>query len=132
MPIATAAPTIEVGISTVNAEAMAAFYGEFLGLESQGTLSFPGGVQRRFSLGGNVVKLVTFDDAAAGEPDPWTSPGYRYLTLYVGDLNEIAAEVEASPYDVVLAPTPFEPVPGMGFMFIADPDGNRIELVGTL
>jgi catechol 2,3-dioxygenase-like lactoylglutathione lyase family enzyme len=132
MPIATTAPTIEVGIATVNAEAMTAFYGDFLGLESQGELAFPGGVQRRFSLGGNVLKLVTFDGATNGAAGVWTDPGYRYLTLYVGDLNEIADEVEASPYDLVLAPTAFEPVPGMGFMFIADPDGNRIELVGTV
>ena len=26
----------------------------------------------------------------------------------------------------------FAPVPGMGWMFVADPDGNHIELFGTL
>ena len=26
----------------------------------------------------------------------------------------------------------FTPVPGMGWMFVADPDGNWIELVGPL
>jgi len=28
--------------------------------------------------------------------------------------------------------TQFAPVPGMGWMFVADPDGNWIELFGTL
>ena len=38
----------------------------------------------------------------------------------------------ASDYDVVEPLTEFAPMPGMGWMFVADPDGNWIELCGTL
>jgi hypothetical protein len=37
-----------------------------------------------------------------------------------------------SPYDVVEPLGEFEPVPGMGWMFVGDPDGNGIEFLGTL
>jgi predicted enzyme related to lactoylglutathione lyase len=47
-------------------------------------------------------------------------------------LRDIAAAVDAAGYQVVEPVTEFEPVPGMGWMFIADPDGNWIELFGTL
>ena len=57
------APSVEVGIVTTNLEAMIAFYEGFLGLEFQGEVEFPGGMQRRYSLGKNVLKLVTFESA---------------------------------------------------------------------
>src|SRR6476646_1740293 len=54
-------PGIEVGLVTTNLEPMIAFYEGFLGLDFQGEVEFPGGRQRRYSLGKNVLKLVTFD-----------------------------------------------------------------------
>ena len=54
-------PGIEVGLVTTNLDAMVAFYEGFLGLECQGEVEFPGGSQRRYSLGNNVVKLVTYE-----------------------------------------------------------------------
>ena len=53
-------PGIEVGLVTTNLDAMVAFYEGFLELEFQGEIEFPGGSQRRYSLGGSVLKLVTF------------------------------------------------------------------------
>ena len=44
----------------------------------------------------------------------------------------MAEELAASEYEVVEPLTEFEPVPGMGWLFVADPDGNWIELFGTL
>jgi len=52
---------IEVGLVTTNLDAMVAFYEGFLELEFQGEVEFPGGSQRRYSLGSGVVKLVTYD-----------------------------------------------------------------------
>jgi hypothetical protein len=54
-------PGIEVGLVTTNLDAMVAFYEGFLELEFQGEVEFPGGSQRRYSLGSGVVKLVTYD-----------------------------------------------------------------------
>ena len=63
-------PGIEVGLVTTNLDAMVAFYEGFLELEFQGEIEFPGGSQRRYSLGGSVLKLVTFTTRHRCPPPP--------------------------------------------------------------
>ena len=129
------APSVEVGIVTTNLEAMVAFYEGFLELEFQGEVEFPGGAQRRYSLGKNVLKLVTFESPPSLPASPGggqAQAGIRYFTIAVKDLRAAARMFEASEYEIVEAVTEFAPVPGMGWMFVADPDGNWIELFGTL
>jgi catechol 2,3-dioxygenase-like lactoylglutathione lyase family enzyme len=128
-------PGIEVGVVTTNLDAMIAFYEGFLGLEFQGEVEFPGGSQRRYALGKNVVKLVTFDPQPPAPAAPGggrAQAGIRYFTVGVNNLRALAETVAASEYAVVEPLTEFAPVPGMGWMFVADPDGNWIELFGTL
>lgn len=128
-------PSIEIGLVTTNLDAMVEFYEGFLGLEPQGEIEFADGSQRRYALGGCVLKLVTF---ATPPPLPVSrgggreQAGLRYFTIGVQNLHDVAAAVEAAGYEVVEPPAEFAPVPGLGWMFIADPDGNSIELFGTL
>jgi catechol 2,3-dioxygenase-like lactoylglutathione lyase family enzyme len=128
-------PGIEVGLVTTNLGAMVAFYEGFLELELQGEVEFPGGSQRRYTLGNGVLKLVTYETPP---PEPVTpgggraQAGVRYFTIGVKNLRAVADAVDASEYEAVEPVTEFAPVPGMGWMFIADPDGNWIELFGTL
>ena len=126
-------PGIEVGLVTTNLDAMIDFYEGFLELEFQGEIAFPGGSQRRYTLGNGVLKLVTF---TTPPPQPVTpgggraQAGLRYFTIGVKNLRTLA---EAFAQHQVVEPlTEFEPVPRMGWMFVADPDGNWIELFGTL
>jgi catechol 2,3-dioxygenase-like lactoylglutathione lyase family enzyme len=126
---------VEVAVVTTNLDAMVAFYGEFLGLELQAELEFPGGLQRRYALGGNVIKLVTYVEpppvpTAAGGGR--VQAGIRYITFGVKDLTALAEKIAASPYELVEPLTEFAPVPGMGWLFVADPDGNWIEFFGLL
>jgi catechol 2,3-dioxygenase-like lactoylglutathione lyase family enzyme len=128
-------PSIELGLVTTNLDAMVAFYEDFLGLEPQGVIDFEDGSQRRYALGSSVLKLVTYTSAPPLAPTPGgghAQAGLRYFTIGVQNLRAVAAEVEAAGYDIVEPPTEFVPVPGMGWMFVADPDGNSIELFGTL
>jgi predicted enzyme related to lactoylglutathione lyase len=128
-------PTVEIGLVTTELAPMVAFYEDFLGLELQGEIEFVGGRQRRYALGASVIKLVTYDTPPIQPAAPGggkAQAGLRYITIGVTNLRETAAKVEAAGYQVVDPPTEFIPVPGMGWMFIADPDGNSIELFGTL
>jgi catechol 2,3-dioxygenase-like lactoylglutathione lyase family enzyme len=128
-------PGIEVGLVTTNLDKMVAFYEDFLQLEFQGEVKFPGGSQRRYSLGGGVVKLVTYDPPPPAPAAPGggrAQAGVRYFTIGVQNLRAVAAAFGDSEYEIVEAVTEFAPVPGMGWMFVADPDGNWIELFGTL
>ena len=128
-------PGIEVGVVTTNLDEMVAFYEGFLGLEPQGEVDFEGGSQRRYSLGSSVLKLVTYSPPPPTPAAPGggrAQAGVRYFTVGVKNLRELAEAIEASEYEAVEPLTEFAPVPGMGWMFLADPDGNWIELFGTL
>lgn len=128
-------PGIEVGVVTTNLDAMVAFYEGFLGLELQGVVEFDGGSQRRYTLGSGVLKLVTYSSPPPTPAAPGggrAQAGVRYFTVGMKNLRELAEAIEASEYDIVEPLTEYAPVPGMGWLFLADPDGNWIELFGVL
>ena len=81
------------------------------------------------------MKLVTYDPSPPAPAAPGggrAQAGVRYFTIGVQNLRAVAEDFGESEYEVVEPVTEFAPVPGMGWMFVADPDGNWIELFGTL
>ncbi|MFN8071491.1 MAG: VOC family protein [Mycobacterium sp.] len=136
MAVQLLAPSIEVGLVTTNLDAMVAFYAGFLGLAHQADLDFPGGSMKRYTVGSNVVlKLVTYDEppaAPAVAGGGRAQAGIRYFTLVVADVRDSARQAADAGHRVVEEPTAFPAVPGMGWCFVADPDGNWVELVGPV
>ena len=135
MAVELLATGIEVGVVTTNVDAMADFYGTFLGLAHQGDLDFPGGTMRRYTVGPNVLKLVTYDAPPAAPPVPGggrVQAGLRYITLVVANVTAAAQQAADAGHPIVEPPTDFTAVPGMGWCFVADPDGNWVELVGPI
>jgi catechol 2,3-dioxygenase-like lactoylglutathione lyase family enzyme len=135
MAVELLAQSVEVGLVTTNLDAMVGFYEGFLGLPHQADLDFPGGTMKRYAIGNNVLKLVTLTEPPAAPVAPGGGPaqaGIRYFTLVVANATEVARQVEAAGHMFAQPLAEFAPVPGMGWMFVADPDGNWVELVGPL
>lgn len=135
MAIELLAPNVEIGLVTTNLGPMVEFYENFLGLPFQGDLDFPGGTMKRYGLGSNVLKLVTLDQPPAAPAVRGGGPaaaGIRYFTAVVANATTVAEQVKAAGYEIAQELAEFAPVPGMGWMFVADPDGNWVELVGPL
>lgn len=133
MHLSLLSPAIEVGIVTNNPEAMLAFYRDTLGLPYQEQLDFPGGRMHRLTLGSGVLKLVVMDQPPS-QANPagghTAATGYRYASIGIQGLTDTLAQLTAAGCPVPVAVTPI--FDGFGFAFVADPDGNWLELYGPL
>src|SRR3977135_3254930 len=107
-------PGVEIGLVTTNLDAMVEFYEGFLGLEPQGEIEFADGSQRRYALGGSVIKLVTYTTPPPRPATPGggrATAGLRYFTIGIQNLRGAAERIEAAGYQIVEPPTEFAPVP---------------------
>lgn len=120
---------IEIGVVVRDPDRCLEFYRDVLGLAYIGDLDF--GVARmwRFQAGTSVVKLLQFKEepAASSPPGEVTATGYRYLSLFVSNIDDLVAECARFGAAVPIPVTEFRP--GSRFAFVEDPEGNRIELL---
>jgi catechol 2,3-dioxygenase-like lactoylglutathione lyase family enzyme len=133
MPPQLLSDSIEVGIVTTNMIAMREFYEETLGLKYQSELSFPGGIMHRYHLGSAIIKLVSYDDAPSVDViagGGFSAKGYRYISMGVNGLSTWFRELRARGVEIPVDVTAF--ADGIGYGFIADPDGNWVEVFGVL
>ena len=129
MPAKINNDAIEIGIVVRDADTSLAFYRDVLGLEYLGDLTFPGNHMWRFQAGKSVVKLLAQDPVpvASNPPGDVAASGFRYLSLFVANIEEVVADVEAAGCPIAIPITEFQP--GARFAFVEDPEGNRIELL---
>lgn len=120
---------IEIGIVVRDPDRCLEFYRDVLGLPYLGDLDF--GVARmwRFQAGTSVVKLLRFreEPAASSPPGEVTATGYRYMSFFVTNIEDLIGECERFGAAVPVPLTEFQP--GSRFAFVEDPEGNRIELL---
>ena len=94
-----------------------AFYREVLGLEEAPTPpAFDDGIAW-FSVGDQQLHLLTAPRADV--------PSGRHIALHVRDGHAARSRARAAGLEV----SETTPIPGADRFFIADPDGNRIELI---
>ena len=135
MAIELLAQSVEIGLVTTNLPAMVEFYENFLGLPFQLDLEFPGGTMKRYLIGDNTLKLVTYDVPPPAELTPGggrAQTGVRYLSLVVTSASKAAEQVKAAGYEITEPLVEFAAMPGIGYFFVADPDGNWVELAGPM
>jgi catechol 2,3-dioxygenase-like lactoylglutathione lyase family enzyme len=115
----------EIGIVVRDPEVMLAFYRDFLGLEVDREMEFPGIRLWWLRCGGGFVKLAH----PASPPDvanpPGQATGLRYLTLVVDNVEEVADAVEAAGGKMLHS----SKLEQLTMAMFEDPEGNRVELV---
>lgn len=120
---------IEIGLVVRDADKCLEFYRDVLGLKYIGDLEFGVAQMWRFQAGTSVLKLLRFHEEpqAASPPGEVTATGYRYMSLFISNIDDLVAECERFGASVPIPVTEFKP--GSRFAFVEDPEGNRIELL---
>jgi glyoxylase I family protein len=122
--------SIDLGIIVTDEKAAVAFYGEKLGMESDGELPLPGGKMYRFKCGTTIIKLLKLDKTPEAKPapgGPMRGQGYRYFTISVPDIRGLMAQLEKKGIKATVPVTEFRP--GVTISMVTDPDGNTIEFL---
>jgi len=118
---------VDVGLVSAS-DALADFYERALRLERLEPRVFPFATIHRLACGPVTVKVMVPDEAPAASPPAapfWTRDGFRYLTLWVDDLDGLAAAWSSAGGTVSMAPTEIRP--GVRSALLADPDANVLE-----
>lgn len=132
MPAQLTKDAIDLGIVTVDAAAMLAFYRDVLGFVDGGENPMPGGTMHRLQCGASTIKLVSPRKAPPAKAPPGGiqgGTGYRYWTISVSNIAEVVADCRAAGRDVVVPITELRP--GVTIAIVEDPDGNWVELLTT-
>jgi catechol 2,3-dioxygenase-like lactoylglutathione lyase family enzyme len=126
-----------IGLSVADLDRSRTWYAEVLGFTEGFAFEIPPiGLRGLFMLGDGVrVELLERDGSAPvrGEPDPGADllvRGYGHFAMETAALDADFARLVAGGATAVWDPRP-SPEPGICMAFIADIDGNLIELVET-
>lgn len=124
-------PAIDAGIVVADADRALAFWRDTLGFPVDDIRELPNGEGRQYRLrcGESLVKLMALTDppAAAGGGPPRGGRGLRYLTIFVGNLDEVVERCRAAGYRIPMEPQ-VSPIFPNRIAFVEDPDGNWLEL----
>ena len=119
---------VDIGIVVSDAEQSLRFYRDFLGMEFLSEKNTELGHLWFLRCGRTTVELLQFvtPPDAQETTDATKALGYRFLMLQVRDIDGLVEACAAAGYGV---PIPLSTVGDLRFAFVADPDGNWIELL---
>jgi lactoylglutathione lyase len=125
-----------VGLSVADLDAAEGFYSTAFGFTRQ--LEFelsPHPIRGRMLTHPSGSRLELFEHAgsapglqAAGPIEAHATRGYNHFAFAASDIDELFAAALAAGASPVIEPRP-SPEPGVRFAFLADPEGNLVELV---
>jgi catechol 2,3-dioxygenase-like lactoylglutathione lyase family enzyme len=134
-------PVLDIGLVVSNLNAALTFYRDKLGLKPTRQISLDtesarqaGISQQGFDIqylefGEVNLKLVHFE--ASPSPAPAGADGatgFRYITMWVKDITATYNDWKAQGVDFLSAP--IRRTPDLQMVFIRDPEGNLIEILG--
>jgi predicted enzyme related to lactoylglutathione lyase len=128
-PMETVKPTLDVGIIVSDIEKSKAFYGGVLGLRETAPMKLPDGTtMTRYVSGTSTIKLRAFPNADKHYAGNRAAIEIQLVTLYFTDVAPILKRWTDGGH---AAPKMTDGLTkGSKYGFLADPDGNRIEIVG--
>ena len=124
-----------VGVSVADLDACAAFYERAFAFKPEFPFELPGGIRGLMMLNEEGVRVELFERPGsaegirAGHPiEALSTRGYGHFALTAADIDPpFEAALRASGRAIVQPSS--SPEPGVRFAFLADPEGNLIELV---
>ena len=122
---------VDVGIVVADIDLALRFYCDEIGLPDEGTMAMPdGGTMHRLQCGQSMLKVISYERAPARGVHGaiGAASGFRYVTIWVRDAEEIVERCRAAGRTVVVEPWEFRP--GIVVGIVEDPEGNQVELVG--
>ena len=128
-PMEMLKPALDVGIIVSDIDKAKEFYGTTLGLKLAGTIPMPdGNVIFRYQAGTATLKVRTALKPARYPAGVREAIGFRLLTLYVDDLPGIVKRwTAAGNAEPKMLGNNLDK--NGAYTFLADPDGNQVELV---
>ncbi len=130
MPAALTKPAFDLGIVTADIEASLRFYRDLLGLVPLMTFPTAGGDLHLLIAGEMMIKLLDSPGSPAGpKGDIPEATGFRYLTFWISNLEELLGELTDAGVEVLRPP--FDVAPGTTGLLVLDPDGNVVEFLQT-
>ena len=119
---------VDIGIVVSDAERSLTFYRDVLGMESVNDKNSELGHVWFLRCGRTTLELLQFDipPESTGPTDATKAFGYRFLMLRVSDIEAAVDACASAGYAV---PIPVSRVGDLRYAFVADPDGNWIELL---
>ncbi len=134
-------PVLDVGLVVRDFEKALAFYRDKLGLVPTRQVSMDAETAKRAGIGSSAfdiqymqlgdanLKLVRFKTPPpASPPGAEGAAGFRYVTLWVKDIQKTCDEWRAK--GVEFLSEPIRRTPEIQMVFLKDPDGNLIEVLG--
>jgi predicted enzyme related to lactoylglutathione lyase len=127
--------TGHIGLSVGDLESVSAFYHRAFGLRPAEVHELGGGAVRTLMLPGDSGLCLELTQLAGSLPARHDSvvegartQGWFHWSLRVPNIGAALASVTAAGGCLVTSPAPAQTRPGITFAYVADPEGNLIEL----
>ena len=123
-----AKPALDIGVLVSDIKKSFEFYHDLLGLKFIGERPVWYGVIHRLRFGESDFKLVVPNEQLEkGRQGLERQLGYRYVTFEVQNLSEICNLLKEKGISFYIEER--EPLPGVRFAMVEDPDGNIVEFL---